>query len=93
MRITDVETIVVGTPPPHHGGAFWIFVRATTDSGITGLGEVYGVPFRPPAITQMVTDVAERSLVGANPFDIELLWRVVYSAATHSDPIRRSWRS
>ncbi len=79
MRVTDVETIVVGTPPPHHGGAFWVFVRATTDSGITGLGEVYGVPFRPPAITALVADIAERSLVGSSPFDIELLWRVVYS--------------
>jgi galactonate dehydratase len=79
MRITDVETIVVGTPPPHHGGAFWVFVRATTDGGVTGIGEVYGVPFRPPVIAQMVADIAERSMVGANPFEIERLWRVVYS--------------
>jgi len=75
----DVETVVVGTPAPHNGGAFWVFVRATTDGGVSGLGEVYGAPFRPPAIAQMVSDVAERSLVGADPFDIERLWRVVYS--------------
>ncbi len=79
MRIVDVETVVVGTPPPHYGGSFWIFVRATTDSGITGLGEIYAPPFRPPAILQMVSDVAERSLVGADPFDIERLWRGAYS--------------
>lgn len=79
MRIVDVETVVVGTPPPHYGGSFWIFVRATTDGGVTGLGEVYAPPFRPPAIVQMVADVAERSLVGADPFDIERLWRVAYS--------------
>jgi 2-dehydro-3-deoxyphosphogalactonate aldolase len=79
LRIVDVETVVVGTPPPHYGGSFWIFVRATTDSGITGLGEIYAPPFRPPAIVQMVADVAERSLVGADPFDIERLWRVAYS--------------
>ena len=79
MRIADVETIVVGTPPPHNGGTFWVFVRATTDSGVTGLGEVYGVPFRPPVIVQMVDDVAERSMLGADPFEIERLWRVVYS--------------
>ena len=79
MRIADVETIVVGTPPPHNGGAFWVFVRATTDSGVTGLGEVYGVPFRPPVIVQMVDDVAERSMLGADPFEIEHLWREVYS--------------
>ena len=79
LRIADVETIVVGVPPPHNGGAFWVFVRATTDGGVTGLGEVYGVPFRPPVIVQMVADIAERSMVGANPFDVEHLWRVAYS--------------
>lgn len=79
MRITDVETIVVGTPPPHNGGEFWVFVRATTDGGVTGLGEVYGVPFLPSVIAQMVADVAGRSMVGADPFNIERLWRVVYS--------------
>jgi galactonate dehydratase len=79
VRITDVETIVVGTPPPHHGGSYWVFVRATTDNGVTGLGEVYAPPFRPAAVVTMVTDVAERSLVGADPFDLEKLWRVAYS--------------
>jgi galactonate dehydratase len=79
LRIADVETIVVGIPPGSYGGAFWIFVRATTDGGVTGLGEIYGVPFLPPVITAMVADIAERSLVGSDPFDIERLWRTVYS--------------
>jgi 2-dehydro-3-deoxyphosphogalactonate aldolase len=79
LRIVDVETVVVGTPAPHHGGAFWVFVRATTDGGVTGLGEIYGVPFGPSVISQMVSEVAERSFVGADPFDIERLWRIVYS--------------
>ncbi len=70
---------MVGTPPPHYGGSFWIFVRATTDGGVRGIGEVYAPPFRPAAIVAMVTDVAERSLVGADPFDIERLWRGAYS--------------
>ena len=79
MRIVEVETIVVGTPPPHWGGRYWIFVRAATDGGVTGLGEVYAPPFRPQAVAGMVADVAERSLVGADPFDLERLWRVTYS--------------
>lgn len=79
MRISDVETIVVGTPPPHYGGSYWILVRATTDHGVTGLGEVYAPPFRPRAVVEMVTDVAERCLVGADPFDLERFWRVGYS--------------
>lgn len=79
MRIVEVDTIVVGTPPPHWGGRYWIFVRAATDGGVTGLGEIYAPPFRPQAVAEMVADVAERSLVGADPFDLEKLWRVTYS--------------
>ncbi len=79
MRIADVETIVVGTPPPHYGGNFWIFVRVTTDHGVTGIGEVYAPPFLPQAVGRLVADVADRSLVGADPFDVERLWRSVYS--------------
>jgi galactonate dehydratase len=79
LRIADVETIVVGTPPPHYGGSYWILVRATTDHGVTGLGEVYAPPFRPRAVVEMVTDVAERCMVGADPFDLERFWRVGYS--------------
>jgi galactonate dehydratase len=86
LRIADVETIVVGTPPPHYGGSYWIFVRATTDHGVTGLGEVYAPPFRPVAVVEMVTDVAERCMVGADPFDLERLWRVGYSSGYTQRP-------
>jgi 2-dehydro-3-deoxyphosphogalactonate aldolase len=27
MKITDVKTWAVATPPPHKGGAYWIFVK------------------------------------------------------------------
>jgi galactonate dehydratase len=79
MRITDVETIVVGVPPPHFGGRYWSFVRLTTDSGVQGVGEVYGVPFHPDVVVSMVADIAERSVIGADPFRVEQLWRRVYS--------------
>ena len=42
MKITDVKTWAVATPPPNKGGAYWIFVKLTTDNGICGYGEVYG---------------------------------------------------
>ena len=47
MKITDVKTYVVGNPPPHFGGLYWVFVKLTTDSGVAGFGEVYSVPFHP----------------------------------------------
>ena len=46
MKITDVKTFVVGNPPPHFGGRYWVFVKLTTDSGISGIGEVCSVPFQ-----------------------------------------------
>ncbi len=41
MKISDARTFVVENPPPHHGGLYWIFVKLTTDSGISGYGEAY----------------------------------------------------
>jgi galactonate dehydratase len=47
MKITEVKTFVVGNPPPAMGGRYFIFVKLTTDSGITGIGEVYSATFSP----------------------------------------------
>ena len=45
MKITEIKTWVVANPPPHFGGAYFVFLKLTTDNGIDGYGEVYGVPF------------------------------------------------
>ncbi len=47
MKITDVKTWVVGNPPPHFGGRYFIFVRLTADNGIVGYGEVYAATCGP----------------------------------------------
>jgi len=54
MKITDVKTWAVATPPPHKGGTYWIFVKLTTDDGVSGYGEVYGVPFAPRLVCNMI---------------------------------------
>lgn len=86
MKITDVRTFVVANPPPHYGGLYWIFVKLTTDSGISGFGEAYSVPFHPRVVTQMIEDVCERHVIGTDPFKIERLWRIVYSAGYTQRP-------
>lgn len=86
MKITDVKTWAVENPHPQKGGAYWIFVKLTTDNGIVGYGEVYGVPFAPRVVRQMIEDVASRHVVGRSPFDIETIWRVVYSSAFNQRP-------
>ena len=80
MKITDYKTFVVGNPPPHFGGVYWVFVKLTTDSGVEGVGEVYSVPFHPHTVARMIEDLCERRVVGADPFKIERLWRNVYGS-------------
>ena len=80
MKIADVTTFIVDNPPPHYGGRYWVFVKLTTDGGVVGYGEAYSVPFHPRVVAQMIEDVAERCVIGHDPFKIERLWRVVYSS-------------
>ncbi|MGQ0603608.1 MAG: mandelate racemase/muconate lactonizing enzyme family protein [Anaerolineales bacterium] len=86
MKITDIKTFVVGVPPPHFGGRYWIFLKLTTDSGVRGYGEVYSVPFHPRVVAQMIEDVCARYVIGADPFKIERLWRIVYSSGYTQRP-------
>ena len=86
MKITDLKTFVVGNPPPHFGGRYFVFVKLTTDSGIEGIGEVYAATFGPHTIARMVQDVFQRHVVGMDPFRIETLWRNVYSRGFSQRP-------
>ena len=78
MRIVDINTFVVGTPPPHRGGRNWVFVKLTTDTGIEGIGEAYAVPFHPNNVATLIEDVAATYVIDSDPFKIEKLWRIVY---------------
>ncbi len=80
MQIADVTTIVIGNPPPRFGGNYFIVVKVTTDSGVVGWGEIYASSFGPHTIASMVTDVADRWVIGHDPTQIELLWRRIYSS-------------
>ena len=86
MKITDVKTYVVENPPPHFGGPYFVFIKLTTDSGVEGFGEAYCLPFRPQIVTLMMTDVCERYVIGTDPFQIERLWRVIYSSGYTQHP-------
>lgn len=86
MKITDVKTWVVGNPPPHIGGRYFIFVRLTTDSGVKGYGEAYNATFGPHLTAKMIEDVAERYLVGTDPHDIENFFRRAYSSGFSQRP-------
>ena len=78
MKIKDLKTFVVGNPPPHFGGRYFIFVKLITDDGIEGVGEVYCATFAPHVIMKMIEDVFDLHVEGIDPFHIEKLWRNVY---------------
>jgi galactonate dehydratase len=86
MKLTDIQTFVVGNPPPHFGGRYFVFVKLTTDSGVSGIGEAYCVPFDPHLVAQMIEDVFARYVVGQDPHDIENIWRRVYSSGFTQHP-------
>ncbi len=86
MEIADLKVFVVGNPPPGFGGRYFIFLKLITDGGVEGVGEVYSVPFHPRVVEGMIRDVFERHVLGADPFKIEQLWRVVYSSGYTQRP-------
>lgn len=79
MKLTDVETFVVGNPPPSFGGRYFVFLKLVSDEGIVGYGEVYASTFHPRVVTGLIDDVADRTLIGESPFDVERFWRRAYS--------------
>ncbi len=80
MRLDKIETFVVGNPPPRHGGRYFIFLRLTTECGVTGIGEIYNATFGPDLCAAMARDVFERQFLGNDPHHIEMMWRRTYGA-------------
>jgi galactonate dehydratase len=86
MKLKDIVTFVVGNPPPHNGGRYFVFVKLTTDGNVSGVGEAYCVPFEPHLVARMLEDVFARYLQNEDPHDIEKIWRRVYSSGFTQHP-------
>jgi 2-dehydro-3-deoxyphosphogalactonate aldolase len=86
MTLKDIKTFVVGNPPPHYGGRYFVFVKLTTSGNVSGIGEAYCLPFHPDVVVKMLEDVFARYLQGQDPHDIEAMWRRVYSAGFTQHP-------
>ena len=85
MKLRDITTWVT-VPPAGIGGSFWVIVKVTTDDGIEGIGECYGIPFSGDVACRMVEDTFERYVAGEDPHDVETLFRRVYSAGFTQRP-------
>ncbi|MCP3854729.1 MAG: mandelate racemase/muconate lactonizing enzyme family protein [Actinomycetia bacterium] len=86
MLVADVQTFVVGNPPPGKGGRYFLFVKVVTDHGVVGWGEAYGATFGPAVMEAAIADVADRYLVGEDPHRIERFWRRAYSSGFSQRP-------
>lgn len=86
MKLKDISTFVVGNPPPHFGGRYFVFVKLTTGDNVSGIGEAYCVPFHPNLVAKMLEDVFARYLEGQDPHAIETMWRRVYSSGFTQHP-------
>ncbi|RFP88737.1 mandelate racemase/muconate lactonizing enzyme family protein [Rhodobacteraceae bacterium 63075] len=86
MHLKDLDIIVTAPPAPGWGGRYWILVKVTTDTGITGWGECYASSVGPEAMRAVIEDVFTRHMEGENPENIELMFRRAYSAGFTQRP-------
>ena len=86
MKLSDLEVIVTAPPAPGWGGRYWILVKVTTDTGVTGWGECYASGVGPKAMTAVIRDVFGRHMAGESPENIELMFRRAYSSGFTQRP-------
>ncbi|MEM9579498.1 MAG: mandelate racemase/muconate lactonizing enzyme family protein [Pseudomonadota bacterium] len=86
MKLQDLDIIVTAPPAPGWGGRYWILVKVSTDTGVTGWGECYASSIGPEAMRAVIEDVFERHMQGENPENIELMFRRVYSSGFTQRP-------
>ena len=65
MKITSLESFLANA-----GGRNFLFVRLTTDTGLTGLGEAT-LEWQEKAVQTLLHDWVEAQVLGRDPFDIE----------------------
>ncbi|MBU3261147.1 mandelate racemase/muconate lactonizing enzyme family protein [Roseovarius sp. PS-C2] len=86
MKLQDLDIIVTAPPAPGWGGRYWILVKLTTDTGITGWGECYAASVGPVAMRAVIEDVFAHHMQGENPENIELMFRRTYSSGFTARP-------
>ncbi|MDF1748953.1 MAG: mandelate racemase/muconate lactonizing enzyme family protein [Alphaproteobacteria bacterium] len=85
MKLKDIKTFVT-VPPTGIGGSFWVIVKLTTDNGIEGIGECYGIPVSGDIACRMVEDTFARFIAGEDPHNVETMFRRVYSGGFTQRP-------
>ena len=92
MKISSATAMILRTPmktPFTSARGWWyrtknaMLVKVETDEGITGWGEAYG----PAEVTKAVVDsLLASQIMGADPFDTNVLWEKMYQRVEDYDP-------
>ena len=85
MKVDNLETFIIGNPPPYYGGRYFILIKITSNN-ITGWGECYAPPFHPIVVQTMIQDIADRFVINSDPYKIENLFRKIYSSGYNQRP-------
>jgi galactonate dehydratase len=72
MRITDVKKFFINA-----GLRNWLLVKLETDEGITGYGEA-SLEWQETAVDAFIDEFIVKRVKGANPFEIEKLFMMLY---------------
>ena len=72
MKITEVKTYLVEALRQN-----WLFVKVSTDNGLVGWGEA-SVEGQEKAVEASIHLLAERSVIGEDPRNVEKIWRKMY---------------
>ncbi len=86
MKLQELDVIITSPPAPGWGGRYWILVKMTTDTGVTGWGECYASSVGPDAMVHVIRDVFDRHMAGENPENIERMFRRAYSSGFTQRP-------
>jgi len=86
MKIKDLKIFIVGNPPPHFGGRYWVILKIITNNKISGIGEAYSIPFHPNVVKKMIEDVFQRHVLNKNPYKIEKIFKSIFSSGYTQRP-------
>jgi galactonate dehydratase len=72
MKIKEIKTFLVGVERQN-----WLFVKVITDDGTYGWGEA-SIEGQERAVEEAIQVLAERSVLGEDPRNIEKIWQKMY---------------
>lgn len=78
MKITDIQSCIIGREEPHSGGCVWTFVRIYTDEGIVGTGECNSAAAGASGFAvKAAIEAMKPILIGRDPMDTGPLYELL----------------